>query len=61
VFACSLFEAGRSFVQENTYSPMTPTWDEVLRREPGALAALATAVAADRRDFGLPEPFSGDS
>ncbi len=61
LFARSLFEAGRSFVKENTYRPMTPTWDEVLRREPGALAALAAAVAADGRDFGSPEPFSGDS
>ena len=61
VFARSLFEAGRSFVQENTYSPMTPTWDEVLRREPDALTALAAAVAADRRDFGLPEPAFGDT
>ena len=61
VFARSLFEAGRSFVQENTYSPMTPTWDEVLRREPDALTALAAAVAADRRDFGLFDPGSGDT
>ena len=47
-FATSLFEAGRSFVQEDQQRPLTPTWDEVSRRQPQALARLAAAVQADK-------------
>jgi glucosyl-3-phosphoglycerate synthase len=49
-FAASLFEAGRSFVQEDQQRPLTPTWDEVSRRQPQALARLLAAVQADTAD-----------
>jgi glucosyl-3-phosphoglycerate synthase len=48
--AASLFEAGRSFVQEDRQQSLTPTWDEVSRRRPEALDRLAAAVRADRAD-----------
>ena len=53
-FAASLFEAGRRFVQEDRLAALTPTWDEVSHRQPGALAALVAAVATDRADHTAP-------
>ncbi|MEA5423882.1 glycosyl transferase [Synechococcus sp. CCY9202] len=49
-FAACLLEAGRSFVQEDQLSRLTPTWDEVSQRRPEVLSRLAAAVAADRAD-----------
>ena len=49
-FAASLFEAGRSFVEEDQQRPLTPTWDELSRRQPEALARLLAAVTADTAD-----------
>ena len=46
-FAASLFEAGRSFVEEDQPRSLSPTWDEVSRRQPQALARLLDAVRAD--------------
>ena len=51
-FAASLFEAGRSFVQEDQQRPLTPTWDELSRRQPQALARLLAAVQADTAEHG---------
>ena len=53
-FAASLFEAGRSFVQEDQQRPLTPTWDEVGRRQPQALARLLAAVQADTAEHSDP-------
>lgn len=50
-FAARLLEAGRSFVQDDRLTPLTPTWDEVGRRVPDVLGRLAAAVAADRADL----------
>ena len=52
-FASQLFEAGRSFVQEDRQRPLTPTWDEVGHRQPEALARLLAAVEADAADPAL--------
>jgi len=49
-FTASLFEAGRSFVEEDQQRPLTPTWDELSRRQPEALARLLAAVQADTAD-----------
>ena len=52
-FASQLFEAGRSFVQEDRQRPLTPTWDEVGHRQPEALGRLLAAVEADAADPAL--------
>ena len=49
-FAGCLFEAGRSFMQEDQHHALTPTWDEVSRLQPQALARLQAAVRADTAD-----------
>ncbi|MFO0119129.1 MAG: hypothetical protein ACK512_03410, partial [Cyanobium sp.] len=51
-FAASLFEAGRSFVKEDQQRPLTPTWDELSRRQPQALARQLAAVPADTAEHG---------
>jgi glucosyl-3-phosphoglycerate synthase len=53
-FATHLFEAGRSFVQEDRQRPLTPTWDEVSHRQPQALAQLLAAVRADTAEHAAP-------
>jgi len=55
-FASQLFEAGRSFVQEDRQRPLTPTWDEVGHRQPEALGRLQAAVEADAADPALGGP-----
>ena len=49
-FSTCLFEAGRSFVQDDHHHPLTATWDEVSRLQPQALARLQAAVRADTAD-----------
>jgi glucosyl-3-phosphoglycerate synthase len=44
LFAACLLEAGRSFVQEDQRSPLTPTRDEVSHPIPEALPRLAAAA-----------------
>lgn len=51
-FAESLYQAGRSFVEEGCYGPLTPTWDEVIRNQPDILVRLQSAVALDRAEYG---------
>jgi hypothetical protein len=39
-------------VQEDQQRPLTPTWDELSRRQPQALARLLAAVQADTAEHG---------
>ena len=51
IFAESLYEAGKRFVEEDCSSPLTPTWDEVTRTHPEILERLQSAVALDRAEY----------
>ncbi|NBS16789.1 MAG: glycosyl transferase [Gammaproteobacteria bacterium] len=52
VFAAALHEAGRRFVEEDCYRPLTPLWDEVMRSYPDILSRLAFLVTEDKAEFG---------
>ena len=53
VFAAALHEAGRRFVEEDSYRPLTPIWDGVMRSYPDILSRLAFAVTEDETEFGV--------
>lgn len=52
MFAGSLYEAGRSFVEQDCYRPLTPTFDELVRSQPDILIRLSGAVARDLAEYG---------
>lgn len=53
-FAETLYAAGKHFVSEDYRRSFAPTWDEVARNQPDALARLRSAVAQDRDQFAPP-------